>query len=176
MKKQVIVSAMFILATALSPNTITAQANSPHAGLKMSLSIAQEGLVLNDAGPVRVSAKATRDFSKRFRGQQANWTSNGQIFKARFSDDTYRTLVGYAKSGRWLYTIRYYSEKQMSRDLRHIIKSEYYDYNIVEVSEVRTPQQKDEIYIIHINNDKKQHKILRFSDEGIEVVKTYNES
>ena len=176
MKKKAIFTTLFGLTVLLLANNGIAQTKSPQPGMAMSLSIVQEGLMLSDAAPIRVNVRAMRDFSKRFTGKRANWTSTGDVFLAKFSDDTTRTVVGYGKLGRWLYTIRHYSEKEMPRDLRHMVKSEYYDYKIDLINEVRMPQSKNEIYIIHMHNDEKQHKILRFSDEGIELVKTYSDN
>jgi hypothetical protein len=176
MKKYAILTAMIVLAVLLLANNGIAQTKTPQPGMAISLSIVEDGLVINDVAPTRVNTKAMRDFSRRFNGKQADWTTNGDLFQAKFSDKAIKTVVGYGKMGRWLYTIKHYSEKEMSRDIRHIVKSEYYDYKIDVIDEVRIPQSKNEIYLIHIYNDEKVHKILRYSDEGIEIVKTYNES
>ncbi|MHA4846039.1 hypothetical protein ACX0G7_17820 [Flavitalea antarctica] len=175
MKKEAILTTLIVLAVLFLANNGIAQTKSPQTGMSISLSIVEDGLVINDVAPVRVNAKAMRDFSKRFSGKEANWTSTGNVFQAKFSEEKSRTVVGYGKMGRWLYTIKHYSEKEMPRDLRHMIKSEYYDYKIDLINEVRIPQSKNEIYIIHIHNGE-EHKILRYSDEGVELVKTYSDT
>ena len=175
MKKVAILTTLIVLAVLLLANNGIAQTKSPQTVMAISLSIVEDGLVVNEVAPVRVNIKAMRDFSKRFTGKQANWTSTKDVFQAKFSEEMIRTVVGYGKMGRWLYTIKHYSEKEMPRDLRHIVKSEYYDYKIDLINEVRIPQSKNQIYIIHIHNDEKEHKILRYSDGGIELVKAYSE-
>jgi len=175
MKKEAMLTTLIVLAVLFLANNGIAQTKIPQSGMAISLSIVEDGLVLNDVDPARVNAKAMRDFSKRFNGKQANWSNAGDVFQAKFSDETIRTVVGYGKSGRWLYTIKHYSEKELSRDIRHMVKSEYYDYKIDLIDEVRIPQSKNEIYLIHIHNEEKQHKILRYSEDGIELIKNYTE-
>jgi hypothetical protein len=176
MKNVAILTTLIVLAILFLANKGIAQTKTPQPAMAISLSIVEDGLVFNDVAPVRVNARAMRDFSKRFAGKQANWTSTGEVFLAKFSDETIRTVVGYGLMGRRLYTIKHYSEKEMPRELRHLVKSEYYDYKIDLINEVRIPQSKNEIYIIHLENEEKQHKILRYSDEGIELVKVYNDN
>ena len=173
MKKEAILTTLIVLAVLLLANNGIAQTKSPQTGMAISLSIVEDGLVFNEVAPASVNAKAMRDFNKRFNGKQANWTNTGDVFQAKFSDETIRTVVGYGKQGRWLYTIKHYSEKELSREIRHMVKSEYYDYKIDLIDEVHIPQSKKEVYLIHIHNEEKEHKILRYSEEGIEIVKTY---
>jgi hypothetical protein len=52
-------------------------------------------------------------------------------------DINYR--VDYDKKGIWLHTIRTYNENKLPSDVRHLVKSSYYDYNIIVVQEIEIP-------------------------------------
>jgi hypothetical protein len=122
-----------------------------------------------------VNARVLRDFNDRFNGKDAAWYESTGGFIVKFVQDSMKTAVAYAKRGRWLYTIRHYQENKLPKDIRHAIMSEYYDDNIIQVDDVVTPRNKQPVYIIHMVSTEKQHRIVRYSDNGMEVVKTYAE-
>ncbi len=66
----------------------------------------------------------------------AEWNLTRFGYRAEFKKEDIKYLVDYNKGGYWLSTIRFYSEKEMPRDVRTIVKSVYFDYNIELVSEV----------------------------------------
>lgn len=176
MNNTILMNLTLMICALLSGTGSNAQTQSPRAGMPVSLSIAQEGLILNASMPSRVNVRALRHFNKTFAGRKADWYDTDKVFQAKLSNDSVRTVVGYSKQGRWLYTINHYSEKQMPAEMRHVVKSEYYDYSIDLINEVKTPSNRNKVYLIHIQNHLKHHKLLRFSDQGLEVIKTYFEN
>jgi len=174
--KQILKIALLVVSLVmLFTNAAMAQNSTPLSAMPMSLSIAQEGVVGNNALPLRVNVKAVRHFNKHYNGRQAEWYQARNEYIAKFAEDSIRTVIGYAKQGRWLYTIKHYGEDQMPRDLRHLIKSEYYDFDIQLINEVVLPTSKSGIYLVHLVNNAGLHYILRYSDEGIETVKKFQE-
>jgi hypothetical protein len=79
------------------------------------------------------------------------------------------TRVFYDKKGHVRYTIDYYGEKELSREVRAIVKPVYYDYAIVSVQEVK--QNGRSIYIIGLQ-DSHTLKTIRVADGEMEVVQT----
>src|ERR1044072_2076865 len=89
-------------------------------------------------GRSELKINAVRDFTKRF-GDVYNvtWSSNEDRLRANFTRDDIRHMVDYDHRGRWVSTIMVYDETQLKRDLRKIVKSNYIDFNIVKVIEVK---------------------------------------
>ena len=75
----------------------------------------------------------------------------------------------YNKKGRLLYTIDYYGEKGLPVAVRSIVKSEYYDYAIVSVEEVKVDGRQ--IYLVDMQ-DATTIKTVRVEDGEMAVVKS----
>lgn len=111
-----------------------------------------------------INAKAIKDFSTRFNGtENAQWFSDKNGFTTYFVKDGYGNRVFYDKKGRWQYSLIFYSEDKLPRDVRAAVKSTYFDMAITLVEEVQTPEAK--VYIVHLE-DKANIKILKVNDEG----------
>ena len=69
----------------------------------------------------------------------------------RFKQDSTACRVFYDSRGRWVYTVKWYGEKEMPKRVRALIKSTWYDYTITQVDEVH--QGFDPIvYIVHMQD------------------------
>jgi hypothetical protein len=81
---------------------------------------------------------AVRDFVKRFDDPaNARWYKIGQegyVIKFEEPGTSYR--VSYNSRGAWVYTIKTYTEKQMPRDIRRLVKTTYFDDIITQVEEI----------------------------------------
>src|SRR5262245_51290483 len=64
-------------------------------------------------------------------------------------NDHFIYRVDYYK-GQWLHTIRTYDENELPRDIRHLVKSSYYDYHISLVLEIEKPRDSF-TYIVHLD-------------------------
>jgi hypothetical protein len=102
-----------------------------------------------------VSIAAVRDFTRRFKtGAAPYWlklTDGG--WAAKFDESHIKYLVSYTRNGNWTYTIREYSEKQLPREVRHLIRSTYYDYAITGVSEVEQYNIAGIVYITYLEDE-----------------------
>jgi hypothetical protein len=122
-----------------------------------------------------VSQKALNHFARTYKnvtGERWMTTANG--FAVRFTSNDIQTSVFYDCKGRWAGSVKYYKEEKMPSDLRHIVKSTYYDYNIMSVQEVETTDSPRDIptYIICIE-DQDNIKQLKVNRGEIEVWKEF---
>ena len=85
-----------------------------------------------------VNLRAVRDFMDRFEMvSSALWFSIPEGgTEAYFVQDGFASRVVYDKKGRWKFSLITYGENKFARDLRAIIKSVYFDYNIRLVQEM----------------------------------------
>jgi hypothetical protein len=112
-----------------------------------------------------INTRAIRDFLTRFEGvEDAVWFSvpkGGN--EAYFIRDGFGNRVIYNKSGGWQMSLLNYEEGKLPRDIRSLVKSNYYDYDLVLVEEVQTPGGTE--YIVFME-DKSTLKLLRVTDKG----------
>jgi hypothetical protein len=110
-----------------------------------------------------INVKAIKDFNARFNGaNNAMWFSDRNGFSTYFVKDGFGDRAFYDKKGHWQYSLIYYSEDKLPRDVRATVKSTYFDMSITLVEEVQTTEAK--VYIIHLE-DKANIKILKVNDQ-----------
>ena len=112
----------------------------------------------------KINAKAIKDFNGRF-GDANNpmWFSDRNGFTTYFVKDGFGDRVFYDKKGHWEYSLIFYGEDKLPRDVRAAVKSTYFDMAITLVEEVQTTENK--VYIVHLE-DKQNIKILKVNDQG----------
>jgi hypothetical protein len=111
-----------------------------------------------------INAKAVKDFQLRFADAgEAKWFSDRNGFVSYFVKDGYGDRAFYDKKGHWQYSLIFYGEKKLPRDVRAGIKSNYFDMDITLVEEVQTPDGN--VFIVHLE-DKSNIKILKVNGEG----------
>ena len=71
--------------------------------------------------------------------------------------------------------MRTYTEKYLPFDVRHAVKSTYYDFNIFHVTEIESPNQPL-IYFIYLRKaeDETSFKTIMYSADQMEEVEPYN--
>jgi hypothetical protein len=124
----------------------------------------------------KVHVKAMRDFLKRDKAAaNADWTvaDNGYVVKYTGKNNS-RCRTVYSSRGDFLYTIRQYYENDMPRDVRGIVKSEYYDYTITVVDEIEE-RMKPLVYVVHLE-DAATLKNVRVCDREMEVLEEYKKT
>ena len=88
-----------------------------------------------------INTKALKDFGDRFNSpNDAKWFSDANGFVSYFVKDGYGDRAFYDKKGHWQYSLIFYGEDKLPRDIRAIVKSTYFDMNITLVEEVQTNQ------------------------------------
>jgi hypothetical protein len=124
--------------------------------------------------PASVNMKALKDFNKTFKEvDDANWFKTKEGFIAQFKKDGISTRVDYNRKGRFLAMIRYYDENKLPKDVRHLVRSNYYDYKINLVIEVT--YDNITAYLVKIE-DEKTTKTIRVIDGEWEVYEDFQKS
>ena len=111
-----------------------------------------------------INTKALKDFGQRFDNpSNAKWFSDRNGFVSYFIKDGYGDRAYYDKKGHWQYSLIFYGEDKLPRDIRAIVKSTYFDQSITLVEEVQTTEGM--VYIIHVE-DKSSITILKVNKDG----------
>ena len=114
------------------------------------------------AEAANINAKALKNFSKSYQKQSdASWFAISDGFVAIFTADGVKTKAYYDSKGRPVGDVRTYQEDKLPTEIRHLVKSTYYDFNIFLVNEVTVDNAK--VYLIKIE-DKTSFKTIRVQD------------
>jgi hypothetical protein len=135
------------------------------------------GPVINDSSHSKqgylnnISTSAVRDFMRRFKtADSARWFRAGNGFCiARFNEGGIEYQVDYNARGSWIYTLRNYKEKLLAHDLRHLVKSTYYDYAITHITEVEQYNIEGIVYLVYLEGET-CYITLRMHDGEMELV------
>jgi hypothetical protein len=115
-----------------------------------------------------VNLKALKDFSKSF-----HEVSNEKWFKvpggviANFLTKGIDFRIKYDEKGKWLYNLLTYPEDNLPSDVRSLIRSRYYHYQIEYCNEYQLSNSA--VYIVKMNDDK-SIKTIKIADGEIEVI------
>lgn len=123
-----------------------------------------------------VHVKAMRDFLKREQtAVNSDWMVVDDGYVVRYTGkNNSRCRTVYNCRGEFLYTIRQYYENVMPRDVRGIIKSQYYDYTITVVDEIEE-RMKPLVYVVHLE-DSATLKNIRVCEREMEVLEEYKKT
>ena len=148
-------------------------------------SFAQD-LTFNDKKPARatvardvtnadeLNATAVKDFTRNFRNvSNVRWTKNENGSSAYYQADGVDGRVTYDKKGKREYVLLYYNESRLPADVRHQVKSTYYDYKIGLVTEV--VRNSKVYYVVKLENEA-EIVTLQVSEDGMQAVKTIRKS
>jgi hypothetical protein len=181
MKKQFFFYKLGIIPLITLCCSVNAQTNGFNANLNTSSS---KEVAWNDntkdkelphyIGNSSLSTKALKDFSKTFKGAgNAAWFEISDGFMAKFKKDEVETKVFYDRKGRWIANVRNYQENKLPKEIRHMVKSNYYDYSIFYVQEVTAGNQT--AYLVKIE-DKKSTKTIRIVDGEMDEYEAFEKS
>ena len=124
-----------------------------------------------------ISPRALRDFAythKNVTGE--SWMKLKDGFSVRFNSEGVRTTIYYDKKGNWTGSIKIYGEEKMLRDVRHVVKSAYYDYNIVYAQEIETTDSDGVPTYVVCVDDKTNIKMIRIRDGEMSVWKEFTKA
>jgi hypothetical protein len=121
-----------------------------------------------------ISTKAVRNFTRDYKNvSDAKWVVTGNSFSVLFTNDGVHTRILYNKKGDRVWTIRDYTENKLPQDIRHLVKSTYYDFDIYCINEITA--NGTTCYIIKIQ-DKTSLKTIKVADDEMFVMKEYKKS
>jgi len=124
-----------------------------------------------------ISPRALRDFAythKNVTGE--SWTKLKDGFSVRFNSEGVRTTIYYDKKGNWSGSIKIYGEEKLLREVRHVVKSTYYDYNIVYAQEIETTDSDGVPTYVVCVEDKTKIKMIRIRDGEMSVWKEFTKT
>lgn len=122
-----------------------------------------------------VNSRAARNFTKEYKNvSDEKWLILQDGFIAKFNLNDIEYMIAYNKKGNWVHAIRFYHETELSSDIRHIVKSTYYDYNIILIQEIEKPRN-NLTYIIHLEG-KTDWINLKINDEEMEEWQKFKKS
>ena len=93
-------------------------------------------------------------------------TPNGMT-AAIFTSNGIRMFEYYDKNGDFEYSLHYYKEDKLPRDVRHVVRSRFYDFSIYQVTEVK--RNNKIAYVIKLE-DKAIWKTIKVVDGEIEEI------
>ncbi len=121
-----------------------------------------------------IDTRAVRSFVRTYwNATDANWVTYPAGYVVYFNNNGIANRAYYTRSGELECSIRQLTEREMPADVRHIVKSAYYDYSIVIVHEVTTGGKTR--YVVKLE-DKTSFKDIRIDDAGMEVVTEFMKS
>jgi hypothetical protein len=178
MKKTILALAVGFLSAVMLPAYVFAQATGNQADMagvqkhiaSTPTTASSNGATFNGSsansggGGTTVSLKAIRDFKDRFtNATDEKWYATEAGFVAYFTQDDFRNRAYYDKKGRWQYSLKYCDEKKLPREIRAMVKRNYYDFAITLVQVIEIPGHL--AYLVHLE-DATSFKIIRVTDEG----------
>ena len=111
-----------------------------------------------------INTKAVKNFRTRYANiQEPVWYTSKSGTVSCFKRDGYINRVYYDKNGRWAYSLLFYNENKLDREVRKAIKINYYDQDITLVEEIQTLTGLT--YVITLE-DKSSLKFLKINLEG----------
>lgn len=169
MKKQA-----FLVAGILMLSTVSAQkkTSSPVIPPTGTTEIVISGsAVMNE---LKVPVKAMRDFTRSFRNaSNIRWYKTKDYLVAHFYEANIKTVTLYTHAGRNVYTMRYLRERDLPTNVRHLVKSNYYDYTITQITKL--DYQGSCAYLFQLR-DSTWFKMVRVQDEQIDVIQSFRKS
>lgn len=116
-----------------------------------------------------VSSKALRDFKRNHKNiAEVKWFQSSTGFIAVFvTDGGIKSFNYYDDNGGFEYMLRYYKEEKLPKDVRHLVKSRYYDFDIYQVTEVT--RNDKQAYVIKLQ-DKDHWKTIKVADNEIQIL------
>jgi hypothetical protein len=157
----------------------TAKAGSSHEEF---ISSTEEINTVKDSASIRLNelnTRAVRNFTRDYKNvTDAKWfkLSKG-YFVVYFTMDGIKTTAVYNNGGYCERIFRDYREDKLPRQIRHLVKSTYYDFSIYLVHEVTINDITAYVVIMKDKTpeNKISWKIIKVADGEMEVIKEYSE-
>jgi len=118
-----------------------------------------------------ISARTLKSFSKLFKNSNPSWSALDKNFLATFEVEGRNARALFTNNGYNLYTIIRGTEKNLPSDVRSAIKSNYIDFTIGTVNEVRVTGKT--AWFVNLQSDK-ELVVVRVMDDTSEEVAHYS--
>jgi hypothetical protein len=128
-------------------------------------------LNIHNIGTDKAAIRATRDFWERAGDQSdAQWYKFSGGYIAEYNNGSRHAHYLYDQKGNFLYSMFTYTEKELPANVRHLVRSNYYDFTIGWVKEIN--QVDGKAYVVHIE-DSVSWKEVVVQDENLRVLHAY---
>lgn len=146
---------LFTSLSFISAATFSAPANAQEFALNKSAAIAVNPYpdkASKFVDETDVNINAVRDFTRNFKSATSvKWVRNENGTSVYFEIDGVKMRSSYNTKGKKEYTLKYYDESRLPPDIRHLVRSTYYDYRIAIVTEV--VRNEHVLYLVKMEND-----------------------
>lgn len=113
---------------------------------------------------LKANFKATESFKKEFKdGSDVKWLVEKDAISASFNRDDIQTRVIYNKRGNWVHTISYCGESKMPKAIRSLIRSNFPDYNITGMNEIKEGDMT--FYLFYLEDETSYKQISVYNGE-----------
>jgi hypothetical protein len=172
MKKNLIALLIVSVASLAGISRASAQIVSNSSSLEYQINATKTKISMNEFEAI--SPRALKNFADTYKNVSGErWAKVKGGFSVLFTLNDIRTAILYDSRGHWVGSIKYYNEEKMIHEVRHIVKSTYYDYNIIYAQEVETADTKGMPTYIICLEDKTNIKMVRICDGEMSVWKEY---
>jgi hypothetical protein len=174
MKKNLIALVIVSAATLAGTSRANAQIVSNSSSLEYQMNATETKNSINE---LAISPRAVKDFMNTHKNVTGeSWMKTKDGFSVRFNSDDVRTTIYYDKKGNWSGSIKIYGEEKLLREVRHVVKSTYYDYNIVYAQEIETTDSDGVPTYVVCVEDKTKIKMIRIRDGEMSVWKEFTKT
>ena len=81
---------------------------------------------------------AVKNFRKKYKVNNEKWVPGEDCVVASYLLDNISHSIYFDKKGNWVASLKVYKEDIMPKDIRKMVRREYYDYKIMLVREIET--------------------------------------
>lgn len=176
MKRSIISIAMFLMI--VSSKNSSAQSSGDIAlnipGLTTSLS-SEPDMKTHEARETEINVRAMRDFRRAYKNvPDVKWFNSESGPFASFNSNGTHTKIVYDNKGRRAYSINSYTESNLDRKVRTLVKSTYYDQDIIGVHQFEFDNKT--VYVIKMLDQQSNPLTLKVCDGRIEDITTHVKS
>lgn len=130
--------------------------------------------VLITGSKVEVNEKVENAFHAHFKdAQDLRWSKVDKDFLARYVMGSQEQSALFNKRGNLVYHIVYGIENSLPEEIRHQVKSMYYDYNISRACSIRDVEKT--VWILNLE-DAKSILEIRVEEDGVAKAKQYRKA
>ncbi|MDB5276277.1 MAG: hypothetical protein JWR61_1232 [Ferruginibacter sp.] len=155
-------------AVAQNSNAVAVLHNDAQMEKMYKADLATETVKSNTVSLATVNSKALKNFNKFYKNAgDARWYFIDEGFNVQFNNDGVKNSIYYNKKGYWTGSLKTYNESKLAKDLRAMIKREYFDFSIYQVQEILTMQSQEMLptYVIYMEDNKSYKTLLVYDNE-----------
>jgi hypothetical protein len=119
----------------------------------------------------QVNVKAVRHFRTLYpEASNLQWNMIGNQYQVSYHAEDITVKNVYGRNGSLVYSLKNYKEKFLPEQINQLVKSVYYDYDVVLVQELNIALKN--IFIVKLENSKSM-KTIRISDDQMDILEEY---